>query len=42
MVENETGHIDQSFVSNIKTVRFVMVHCSLNMNCDCLRSLMLQ
>ena len=36
MVENETVLIGQSFVSNIKIVRFVAVHCLFDMNCDCL------
>ena len=33
MVENETAIIDLPFVSNIKIVRFVLVHCSFDMNC---------
>jgi len=41
-MKNETGLIDQSFVSNIKIVHFVFVHCLFDMNCDCLRSLKLQ
>ena len=32
----------KSFVSNIKIVHFVFVHCLFDMNCDCLRSLKLQ
>ena len=39
MVENGTALIDQSFASNIQIVRFVMVHCLFDMNCDRLRSL---
>ena len=42
MVENETELIDQSFVSNSKIVRFVLVHCSFDMNSDCLRNFKLQ
>ena len=43
MVGNETGLIDQSFVSIIKIVRFVLVHCYFDVNnCDCSRSLKLQ
>ena len=42
MVVNETTLIDQSFASNIKIVRFALVHCSFDMNCDFLRSLKLQ
>ena len=42
MGENEAALIDQSFVSNIKIVRFVLVHCSFDMNyCECLGSLKL-
>ena len=42
MVENEAALIDQSFVSNIKIVHFVLVHCSFDMNyCECLGSLKL-
>ena len=39
MVENETALIDQSFVSNIKFFRFVLVYCSLDMNCYCFKEL---
>ena len=42
MVENETALIDQSFVPNIKIVRFVLVHCLFALNCDCLGRLKLQ
>ena len=40
--ENETVLIDQSFASNIKILRFALVHCSFDMIFDCLRSLKLQ
>ena len=36
MVENETVFMDQLFASNIKIVRFIMVHCLFDMNFDCL------
>ena len=42
MVENETVVMDQSFVSNLKVVRFLLVDCLFDMNCDCLGSLKLQ
>ena len=42
MMENKIGLIDQLFVSDIIIVRFLLVHCSFDMNCDCLRSLKLQ
>ena len=42
MVENVTALIDQSFVSNIKIVRFVLVYCSFYMNCNCFSSFKFQ